>query len=235
MNDCYKHEKDHIYYSDLYDRHTVMIGRLMDKDLKRRENEPLKLFKARKAIHDLCMYFWKGEEYAKKDKQIQAWISEDRRKDELLENSEPLKNIHCLCCNKIMKCFDKSLRERYGHEYVFFMYSCPDCNSCRAFYNDGTEYRVKPTKCKKCGSENVKKSTKKIKGELTVYTKCNKCKYLDVYTFENAKEKKDPDFASDRDKYCLTSEEGQEYIQSNRAVKEMNEIWEKQKKKRSKR
>ena len=44
------------------------------------------------------------------------------------------------------------------------------------------------------------------------------------------KEKKDLDFAKDRDKYCLTSEEGQEYIQSNKAVEEMNEIWEKQEK-----
>lgn len=65
--------------------------------------------------------------------------------------------------------------------------------------NTGVDYT-----CMKCRKENVEKSTKKIKGNLNVFTKCNKCGYIDKYTFGSYKKKKDPNFVRDRDKYCMT-------------------------------
>lgn len=97
------------------------------------------------------------------------------------------------------------------------MYDCP--NSClphRAFFHDGEEWRPKQDLCPKCSTE-LKVEMKDTKTKFTTIFRCPKCGYgkTDETELPSAKqEKEDENFARDRARFCLTEEEGKEYMES---------------------
>jgi hypothetical protein len=217
-----KHLKSHQYYSDLYDRGTVedcrRIERICDKPTPLPEDSKLSEKEARGVeawAKKLYLRGTMGERYLKKSETIREWTDRDKKRDELLENAQPPEDIRCLTCRNRLSVTFKDLQsdEKKG-DRVFFMFDCPNkCLPRRAFFSDGEEWRVKPTLCLHCSTELDKKMDDDGKKLVTTLT-CPKCGYVEKEEYEWHSKKDDdfdPDFAKDRDRFCMTAEEGAEY------------------------
>ncbi len=217
-----KHLKDKQYYVDLYDRHTVYLCRRWDiplKDSKASKDSELskeQVEKIEAGVHKLMMYFKKGERYANKDKVINEWMENDRKKDEMYESAQAPENIRCLTCrNKVIPTFKELWSESDKPDRVLFMYDCPNkCLPRRSFFSDDEEWRTKPNLCPNCDIPVT--YTESLNDKLiTLVYGCDKCGYKKEDKIDlTPKEKEDdfdPNFAIDRDRYCITDEEGKEY------------------------
>lgn len=215
------------YYIDLYDRHTVEGCRqLIELHSRPVENPPL--YKGKKpseemvksvagAALEFCLMFEKGDRYIKKEETIQKWMDDDQERDKVYENSKPPEGIQCLKCRSIMTVLDKTLFGGYNEPYrALFMYDCPNgCLPRRAFYDDSEEWIRKPNPCPKCGNQlSAEDKTTKSKF-VTVYS-CPSCKFSKTDELERTttkKEEPDPNFETDRAKFCLSNEEGEKWKQ----------------------
>lgn len=224
----YKYEKDPIYYNDMYDRHTVEMGRLKDKISSKKKYKNKIKNEWAKVVHQVSMEFWKGERFRNKSETINAWISEDRRKDKLLNEAKPHRGVHCLLCNSILECTDKTLVDWKDKEDIIFMYECPSCNSRRAFYKDGTEFHSKKKPCLKCGCNDYKIVFKETKTKEYTIRKCTKCGDT-KQEYVSEKPKPDKNYLEDREKYCMTEEEGMEYIESAIKLEQCSRLFDKEK------
>lgn len=218
-----KPTKSYQYYSDLYDKLTVDKGRryekihkeLMEKKAKENNSVPPAFGEM---VNELHMYFFKGEEYYHKQETIKKWMEKEEQRQKFLEESEAPENITCLTCGRLTfvtsKTLDISIDDKKP-DRVLFMYECTLKHiPLRAFYNDGTEYRPKIHSCPKC-SGKLSDTHDKKDDVITTVTKCDKCDYSETSKLElNKKEKEaiDPDFAKDRERFCLSEEEGKKYI-----------------------
>lgn len=221
-----KNLKDKLYYSDLYDRHTVERCR----DLIRIHSKPMKnppLINGKNPPKDLvdgvskmgldyALMFEKGERYLEKEKTIREWMDRDQAKDELYESAEPMDNVTCFTCRSLMKAAHKHLHSRgIDAPYkVLFMYECPRGHlPMRAFFHDGEEWIPKRDKCPKCGAE-LKVDLKDTKTKFISTFTCLKCGHQKVDEMKRVtteQEKEDKDFEKDRARFCLTDKEGEEY------------------------
>jgi len=252
-NTTLKYLKSESYYSDLYDRFTVEKCRRwgkngesedteLKKDFGKNEAKKIKQGLAAKLVIPVALYFIKGERYAQKAKTIREWMDADREKDELLASAAPPR-VQCLKCGSALVANYKDLHSSWPDEKdrVLFMYDCPNgCLPRRAFFNDGEEWRPKRHLCPKCDGEVKEENLKDTEKITTIYT-CLKCGNKEEEIFDlNPKrepEKTDPDFEKDRQRFCMTKEEGDEYIESkvhlenfSRLTKEIKEKEEVQKK-----
>lgn len=222
------HLKTYPYYADLYDKHTVEKCRRFISSGKEladtkypldSEEEMNKILNGMSNVWtDVALEFIKGERYAQKEEAIRKWMREDEVLDEYYNNAIPPKDVTCLSCGRLMFEIHKELDTNYIEKTtrVLYMFDCPLGHSPRrAFYDNGEEYRINPHKCKSCQSsvsEEVKREGKTI---TTTYT-CKSCSVVEVDVFnlseKTREEPIDVDFVSDREKYCLTKEEGDRYI-----------------------
>jgi ribosomal protein S27AE len=234
----YKHLQPEQYYIDLHDKFTVDRLRLS-------ESQPINLpeedssEEARRTIRafrEMLLYFEKGDRYLKKKEDIDKWMERDRGKDKRIELAEPFSHILCPVCKKEMELISKDLIETASINSVLFLYQCSKCDNRRAFCENGEEYESKPDKCPKCGAGMVK-SHKKSKTSITTTSTCSKCKYLDKYVYDLREKKKEFDlnFEADRKRFCMSEEEGREYIRAidniNGLEKVMKDIEERKKNK----
>jgi len=237
--------KPESYYSDLYDRGTVEQCRWHEREGEKKEKsskkgkeaklEEIKSDFSKKVITPIVIYAIKGERYIKKEETIREWMDKDSKKDELFESAQPLEGIRCLTCKSPMTVILKDLHSQGLNEEsrVLFMYSCPNgCLPNRAFFNDGEEWRPSPHLCLKCNSGTKEEHKRKGNVITTIYT-CLKCKYKEVEKLDlGAKpksEKPDPNFAKDRDRFCLSKEEGEEYRNAKIQLEQLGKIIEKYK------
>ncbi len=235
--------KPESYYSDLYDSGTVeqcrwheREGENKKKTLKKGKKAKLEEIKndfSKKVVTPIVIYAIKGERYLKKEETIREWMDKDRKKDELFESAQPLEGIRCLTCKSPMTVILKDLHSQGLNEEsrVLFMYSCPNgCLPRRAFFNDGEEWRPTSHLCLKCNSQTKEEHKRKGNVITTIYT-CIKCKNKEVDKLdlgaEPKSEKLDPNFAKDRDRFCLSKEEGDEYISSKIQLEQLGKIIEK--------
>lgn len=218
--------KPELYYSDLYDRFTVEECRhwekkgvsedwatIKDKTKKSKINKIKKEFTVNVVI-PTALYFLKGDRYVKKSETIRGWMEKDRAKDELLNSANSPEGIQCLTCGSAVNPTFKDLHDwgPDGKNRVLFMYDCPNgCLPRRAFFDNGEEYRPKSHLCPKCKSK-LKSITQKGKNKLIVVDSCTKCSYKDEIDLSSKKEKIDKNFVKDRERFCLTAEQGGEYI-----------------------
>ncbi len=218
-----KYLKSKQYYIDLYDKHTVeRCRRIVKKD----ENDNSKFLQDKKVTkkqakavkewaEDFILKMETGERYLNKEKTIQDWMNEDQRKDDLYENTQAPEDIRCLTCrNRMIPTFKDLWHGDDKEERVLFMYDCPNkCMPRRAFFNDGEEWRIKAHVCKNCSAPTTQTTKDDGKKLITTY-KCSKCKYIEIDEIEwSSKTDNDFDeyFASDRDRFCLSDEEGGKY------------------------
>lgn len=231
-----KYLKDKQYYIDLYDRITINHCRRLEKgDAGESETDPeLKLKKKwSKVVRDMIAYIASGEEYLQKEKTISEWMRRDEDKDDLFDRTELSLDVHCLECGDSMIFEFKSF---HGHDdkHILFFYRCDKGHKGRAFLETGEEYIPEKPKCPKCGGAFTE-SSKREKAKLTVFRHCNSCGLDDDYVYDDNKveEKPDPDYAKDRERFCLTKEEGQKYLQSKLQLANVSRLVEEDKKKQA--
>jgi len=162
---------------------------------------------------EVCLYFKKGERHRDREKTVQEWILNDRKKDETLDKATIPSGIHCTSCNSRMEITHKDL-DVYDESRVLFMFDCPKCGKSRAFYNDGEEWCYKPPKCSKCGTQ-YKHSNKKDGNKLITVLDCPNCTNKEEIVIDLDEKYVTPTIepitAQDKEKYLLNDADAAEY------------------------
>lgn len=223
----YKHLKEQSYYEDLYDSLTVKYARKnilhyykFYQQFEKKLPKDDKIDRPGNAILLNVFYMQSvGDElldrYEKRDKSIKEWMERDESKDEMLSGARLSEEPYCQYCNKQgLRIIDKFLMRR-GNEYktdeveeVLFMLKCPHCKKNSAFWEDGTQWKLKPTLCPKCNAEMTHKTTKTKQSISFIYS-CPACKhsYKEKMDLKEEKEIPDQDYDKDRVHYCLQEKE----------------------------
>lgn len=232
--------KDRKEYVDRYER--LVVDRCRDVEKFYSEAKPFKEKKISKkqmeqmnvGFKKLHLYFETGELYLKREETIRKWMEDDERKDNFYESAQPPDDIRCLTCRNRLSVIHKDYwTELDKPDRVLFMFECPNrCMPRRAFFSDGQEWRRKPDMCPRCDIPLIGKS-KEVKDNLMITHSCKKCKYTktdEIGGYEPREEPIDENYAQDRDRFCLTDEEGMEYGQGKRNLEEIGKICEEHKK-----
>lgn len=230
-----KYLKPRLHYVDLYDRYTVQICRRIENSFKNNEvsdsgvkgigKKDAKRIKA--AAHEWYLRIQVGERYLNKEQTIREWMESDEKRDNLLEFAKPPDGIRCLTCRNIVKPTFKELWHEVGkEERVLFMFDCPNqCLPRRSFFSDGEEWRPDPHLCPNCQVPLVSNAEDDGK-KLVTTRKCPKCQHseTDEFTWSSKEKEFDPDFATDRDRFCLTDEQGREFSDFKYSVEQMSKF-----------
>lgn len=234
----HKHIKERSYYEDLYDRGTVKSclfhENLIHKDdpkLTQKENEEKK--KAFKIASHLSIYFQKGERYLEREKTINEWMEKDRKLDEQFEKTTTPEAI-CQFCLKEMELFDKTLNIAWKKDEidkVVFSFRCAECKIGKEIDEFGKVENYIPWKCPKC-SRKMECTSKRKGRKISTKDHCLHCGYEKEDTFELGKYEPIPEinpeeekqFRIDKDRFCLTSEDGTKYREGKESLKRLTEI-----------
>lgn len=230
-----KYLKPHLYYSDLYDRFTVdqcrSTEQLFDNDddpppkpegMSKKQAEHI-----REGAKKWYLHIQTGERYLNKEKTIREWMDADEKRDNLMESAQAPEGIRCLTCRNLVKPTFKYLWRQIlddKSDRVLFMYECPNkCLPHRSFFSDGEEWRTKPHLCPDCNTALDLKNEDDGKKSVTTRT-CPKCGHTETeeYVWLVKKEEEfDANFAIDRDRFCLTHEEGRKFADEKRGLEQM--------------
>lgn len=223
----FSHLRDRSFYLDMYDRHTVEDARRgmvhYDKfyaEFEQKLPKDDKIDRPGNAFALNIFYMQTvGNEllhrYEMREDRINEMMARDEAKDEQIASARLTDEPVCQHCGKQgLRITDKTLMHRGDHynpgepEEVLFMLHCPHCDKNSAFWEDGTAWIPKPTRCPKCNNEMTHKTTKSKTAITFIYT-CPSCghSYKDKMDLSDKKEKPDPDYESDRAHYCLQEEE----------------------------
>jgi len=217
------HLKPKQYYIDLYDRYTVEQCRRTEQLFDKDDDPPLETkgvskkeaAQIQEGAKKWYLRIQTGERYLNKDKTIREWMDADEKRDNLLENAQAPEGIRCLTCRNLVKPTFKELwYEMDKPDRVLFMFDCPNkCLPRRAFFSDGDEWRTKPHLCPRCSVPLSSKEESDDKKAVFTRT-CPKCGHVETEEIEWSAKKEeefDPNFAADRDRFCLTDEQGREF------------------------
>jgi len=215
------------YYEDLYDKFTVEHCRdfsdqhleITDKEIDDSDLTPEQA-KAMKEIRntwidlvkEMSVFFMAAERFNKKDAFIEERMREDQTKDHMMSHAEPPANAHCRkCMGRDLRTISKDLWhvDNGKDERVLFMFSCNKCGTNTAFFDDGEEWIVEPTRCPVCNSENLSFTKDYKNSVLTLNYTCSRCDNVweEVHDFNVAPkepEKPDPNYHEDRKLYCYS-------------------------------
>ncbi|MFH1235635.1 MAG: hypothetical protein V1685_01710, partial [Parcubacteria group bacterium] len=210
--------KDESYYADLYDHGTVEQCRWWVAQ-KVEEQLAAKLLasegKQTKYVLDI-LYIRKGERFRQKAETVREWVDRDRTKDERVANAAQPIDIRCLHCGLTMPCVDRDLwtRPGFSEERVLFTFMCSHCKKGRGIWEDGGEWAFPPSLCPRCQTP-MTLMDKRAGNVVTTTATCPKCHHTESSTLDLGKkyeEPVDPHFEEDRKKYCMSKEEGYDYI-----------------------
>jgi hypothetical protein len=225
----YTHLKSNQCYEDLYDHITVESARRgmtsyykfysefedklpKDDTIDRPGNALVLNVFYMQVVGENLMY-----RYEKRNERINEWLTRDQFKDEQLSSERLTEEPYCHhCCKHGLRITDKSLMHRKENakyddpEEVLFMLTCPHCDKNSAFWEDGTAWKPKPTRCPECRSE-MTHTIRKTKQAITFTYSCPSCKHsykdrMDLSDKEEA-QSPDPDYDKDRVHYCLEDKE----------------------------
>lgn len=239
--------KDETYYSDLYDRFTVERCRRLEEQWKEKDANPQddkeeteEEKRMEKVVRELFIFAETGERYLDKKQRIREWMERDQRYDDLYENAQAPADIRCLMCrSRVIPGHKQLWTETDKPDRMLFIYDCPNnCLPHRMFFSDGEEWRRKPKPCPKCLADLEEKIEDDTKKMITTST-CTKCDYTNVDEYEwsyNKEEEIDLNFPKDRDRFCLTKEDGDKYWDEKNRMLQLIEIgkeWDKEEKARA--
>lgn len=218
----YKHLKPRQYYVDLHDKITVDSLRRSEEYFIKDKEGPTSL--CYNVLWGLVEYFKKGERYLTKSDDILKWMDRDRKRDEKVQSAELLEVISCLNCKREMECESIDLQTHLSNEPLLFIYHCNNCGRGRAFYDNGEEYRTEVELCPKCHAEM--NENRKREGDVIIITSvCPNCQHEEMYKLDlNIKKEIDPNFEIDRDRFCMTEEEGQEYFSGKESMSHIADL-----------
>lgn len=219
-----QHLKDKQYYIDLYDKFTIDKCRealkyhegIDDSIFDKAKEKPsaYDIARVKYVTKEMHVYFTTGEEYKKKDETIRGWMDRDTQLDARVENAEKPQLIRCKTCTSKMACTSRDIWSL--EDKVQFFFECRNgCLPHRVIYEDGTEYKSKPTLCPKCDHEMTHESERLEEHVVTTTYSCTNCEhsYTDELDLSPTEEVVDPEFEKDRERFCLTPEKGSQYIQ----------------------
>lgn len=245
----FKYTKEYEHYSDLYDQGTISTCKMfiegvkfedLEKQVIKKDDgtemtreEKIKDFNRVMSVH---LNVTKGERCLKKEATVKEWMDRDKELDERLEKAR-VKTTYCNDCGQTMECSSKSF---HGIDYkrVLIMYDCPDCKNVRAFFDNDEEY-IPENKCTKCYGRNESKSERDEKRILITDT-CMVCGYVDTHEYSLAKEEPENkekvererrQFLADRENYCYSEKEAEQYVAFKEGMERINEMFEKDKEK----
>lgn len=247
------HLKTESCYDDFFDLGTIenclrsiesyrkaFQDRSSDEKIKNLSKE--KMHKGFSTALNLHLYVIKGERYRIKKSTIHDWVERDRRYDEKLANAQEPRNILCPNCTEKMKITFKDLYDLdIDSLRVLFFFECPICKKRKGIFDNGEEFVSRPQLCPKC---NKKLTVLAIKDAKKIHwdRHCTSCDFKDVeiddFDKEQAerekKHQKDQEFLKKyRTEFCLSEEEGQEYIVSYERLKQFTEYLDRTEKKRA--
>ncbi len=236
----FTHLQTREYYEDQYDNHTVERCRRMiafkpeitDDDFKDQNLSPEQLASMKKVKEDwskvameLATFSYAGERYNDKERYIDEWMLEDREHDERLAKIEAPKHVRCReCLGTSLRLISKDeysgSKRKDKHERLLFMYKCDDCDTNTAYFDNGEQYKVEPTRCPECYAAKPDHVTTKGKHKYTITYTCKACGHIwkEVMDFTPEPPKPpDPTYIEERKLYCY-SDKVQEYARSIRDV-----------------
>lgn len=236
-----KYLRSHQYYIDLYDRHTIEecrrlehLGREVDiPDEEGKESSPGQKERMRESFNKLHLYFVTGERYKIKSKTIDEWMRRDEGRDRFFDSAKAPSGIPCLTCKREMFVSHKHMETNLDKpDRVLFMYDCTLGHlPRRAFYDDGEEWFYKKPLCPKCQTpfDRIDEDTDTLFKSTSTCPKCGNVEVSEIPRTVH-EEKVDPDFETDRARFC-NEQEGMKYLEFMNTMKELNEVLEKQKEK----
>lgn len=230
-----QHLKEKQYYIDLYDTFTVercrkaerYHERIDDSIFDKAEEKPTleDIARVKYVTKEMYLYFTTGEEYKDKSKTMQEWMERDRQLDHRVEMAEEPQLIRCKTCANKMSCTSRDIWS--SEDKVQFFFKCPnECLPHCIIYEDGTEYKSKPTLCEKCNHEMTHSSEKIKEHIITTLYSCPKCEhsYTDEIDLSPKEEVVDPNFEKDRERFCLSNEKGSRYIQDCESIRQIGDM-----------
>lgn len=234
-----KYLKEKLYYENRYDKLTIEECRRHEKSFSsislpkyRGKKIPKKTEDGlRKVFIDLVLYNIKGERYNCKEETIKEWMDQDKIMDKKIEDAVTPRNIKC-SCGLPMEFSLKMFGIGAHTDEVMFLFKCPRCKNGRAVYESGEERVSTDEKCVICGEKNHVKRTGN--GEIvTTYKKCTACNHEVVESLDLSIKKEDVDdnLEKDKERFCISDEEGREYMDFLRNMKISEEYREKEKEK----
>jgi hypothetical protein len=212
VDDCRRFEK-------------MLLGiKLSEKELKKKYSKE-EIRRHKNIFSNVLMYMRKGQRYSEKEDAIREWRQRDIKKDERLKNAKPLESICCLGCKTEMNCTMKDLWEKNKRELVLFFYECSACFLRRAFFEDGEEYRSKKEICSDCGAE-IEVSREMKNDLMKIEYRCPSCDTIktEELDFSEKKEKVAKNFIKDRERFCMTKEEGIGYFNCVRNLERASKL-----------
>lgn len=227
------HLKERIEYEEQYDRLTVeyfrQIERVNEETIAKHSDSPERL-KAAKTAVAMGMYFRRGEQWERRDEVINEWMQRDRIFDDC-EAQEPYDPVYCSVCDRQMIAGLGTLETDYEEprrSRKLYFYDCVNKEHPRkAVFADGDEKTFPPQRCSQCQSTNITDERKQQSEE--VVSTCQSCGHISRLSLELHKpESSDPHFARDRKRYCMTDEEGKEYVEGKRSLEQLKVMFDEQ-------
>jgi len=213
------------HYEDIYDEGTVDQCRFLhhhklevtDKDIEEAGASPEEKARLQEVkglwidvVQEMAAFFAAAERFNNKEAWIEKMMAEDKTKDHILATALPPHNTRCRkCLGKDLRTISKDLW--HGDEKrnrVLFMFKCGDCGTNTAFFDDGEEWIVEPTRCSECKTEKVTYVKTDENDILTLTYTCQRCDHvwqeIHDYSHKPEEETPDPNYEEDRKLYCYS-------------------------------
>lgn len=225
-----KHLRERSHYEDLYDRFTVEFCLRIERGILESDRKPERKDidqKFKTVVVNVALYWRKGERYERREETIVKWMERDRQLDRLYEETPQPAGIVCKFCTEPMELMDKFLQ--YGSksepDHVLFYFRCRSCEVIAKIGNGGRRTDVIPWKCERC-SRRWEVTHKKTRNKVTSFHRCSFCGHekTDVLNLTVKKPKPtDPEaekrYRVDRDRFCLSIEQGTKFMQEAASFK----------------
>lgn len=229
--------KDRAHYEDVYDEGTVEQC-LFTENYQPEHKKPLSNAEKRteKAyltlMKDLDLYFMKGERYIAKKSTVDRWMERDRQRDIKTESTPVPTDVVCKFCNKPMELIDSHLHigfEKNEEDCMKFWFGCKGCDILRTVFDNGKIKDHIPWKCPKC-TRRLNVSKTRIKEKITTTNECPFCGYKKVEELDltptpakkRPTEKDLKEFRINKDRFCLSDEEGSKYMSEKLNLDQLN-------------
>ena len=231
------HYKSETYYNDLYDLWTIQECLRATEFWQKRSNEKKAASEEDKfkLIHlglTLDLYTIKGERYRARSSSIREWMEKDRRRDERVNNAKEPQNIRCSDCYERMHV---TLKDWYAPDEslgVLFFFECSSCKKRKGIFENGEAYVSEPNLCQKC-HKNINVSHKKDGNVITTTSNCSFCGFTEteIDDYEKSKAEREERQKQEQEllekrrvEFCLSSKEGEEYLESVRRLESLKEL-----------
>jgi hypothetical protein len=197
-----KYRKPDEYYQEDYDRTTISILKQLEKDGHGPQYYDLSKgpLTVTNQMDPFSKFYETGVGRAqRRDNFIMSLKLDDEKKDRLVARYPVPEIVRCNECNNRMHLCNHFFRE---DAEILFVFECPKGHMPRkVLYPNGDEFFFKKKSCGKCGSQDIKTSSKKTKKSLTFTEKCKRCGEVTTDFYDLTFKKEEPITEEDRKKY----------------------------------